>query len=154
MRSKSFGNPFKVLRSNWQKIESFEDQFLLIIRFWFQTWNMSETQKVSGAGSSKRLWWFQRALYKLCVIKMWVNIFNTQVIMKIIKWSCKYITSCPPGLWWSVMLIFSFPKQDYGLGLICWFILSPAICSNVYNNCLLSLFSYLLNYGSFHHGSA
>ena len=32
-----------------------------IIRFWFQASIMKGTQKVSGAGSSKLLWWFQRA---------------------------------------------------------------------------------------------
>ena len=34
-----------------------------IIKFWFQAWNISGTQKVSGAATrcSQLLWWFQRA---------------------------------------------------------------------------------------------
>ena len=59
-----------------------------IIRFWFQASIMKGTQKVSGAGSSKLLWWFQRAqllnstkLY--CQIQFFrVNLVTTKIVQE------------------------------------------------------------------------
>ena len=53
---------FTTMKLNHMKVKFSSECSYFIIRFWFQTWNMSKTQKVSGAGSSKLFWWFQRAV--------------------------------------------------------------------------------------------